>query len=69
LKKTVKSYKISVPLSKQVTRITKTRQHEIEGEIIMGHEFEALSGQIIEAAIDVHMRLGPGYLESIYVFS
>jgi GxxExxY protein len=32
----------------------------------MGHDFEALSGQIIEAAIDVHKQLGPGFLEAIY---
>jgi GxxExxY protein len=32
----------------------------------MGHEFEALSGRIIEAAIDVNKQLGPGFLESIY---
>lgn len=32
----------------------------------MGHEFEALSGQILEAAIDVHKQLGAGFMESIY---
>ena len=32
----------------------------------MGHEFEGLSGRILEAAIDVHRQLGPGFLESIY---
>lgn len=32
----------------------------------MGHEFEALSGRILEAAVDVHKQLGPGFLESIY---
>ncbi|MGD0898728.1 MAG: GxxExxY protein [Thermoguttaceae bacterium] len=32
----------------------------------MGHEFEELSGRIIEAAIAVHRELGPGFLESIY---
>jgi GxxExxY protein len=32
----------------------------------MGHEFEALSGQIIEAALHVHKALGAGFLESVY---
>jgi GxxExxY protein len=32
----------------------------------VGHDFELLSGRIIEAAIDVHKALGPGFLETIY---
>jgi len=32
----------------------------------MGHQFEELSGRIIEAAIEVHKALGPGFLESVY---
>jgi GxxExxY protein len=32
----------------------------------MGHEFEALSGQILEAAVAVHKTLGPRFLESVY---
>jgi len=32
----------------------------------MGHEFEALSGQVLEVAIAVHKALGAGFLESVY---
>jgi len=32
----------------------------------MGHEFEALSGRILEAAVVVHTAPGPGFLESVY---
>ncbi len=32
----------------------------------MGHEFEALSGQVLEVAVAVHKALGPGFLESVY---
>jgi len=30
------------------------------------HDFEELSGRIIKSAIEVHKKLGPGFLESIY---
>lgn len=32
----------------------------------MALEYEALTGKIIAAAIEVHQRLGPGFIESIY---
>ncbi len=32
----------------------------------MGHEFEALSGRILEAAVAVHKALGPGFLASVF---
>jgi len=32
----------------------------------VGHDFEALSGRILEAAVEVHKALGPGFLEGVY---
>jgi GxxExxY protein len=33
---------------------------------VMGNDFEALSGKILEAAVAVHKALGPGFLEPVY---
>lgn len=35
-------------------------------ELIKHLEYDGLTGEIIAAAIEVHKRLGPGFLESIY---
>jgi GxxExxY protein len=32
----------------------------------MAHQFEELSSRILAAAVEVHKKLGPGFLESIY---
>lgn len=32
----------------------------------MGHEFEALSGKVLDAPVAVHKTLGPGFLECVY---
>jgi GxxExxY protein len=32
----------------------------------MGHDFEALSGIVLAAAVDVHREFGPGFLEATY---
>jgi GxxExxY protein len=34
--------------------------------LVMGHEFEAASKRILEAAVAVHRALGPGFLEGVY---
>ncbi len=46
------------------TKDENTKKKKKEGNV--GHEFEALSGKILEAAVAVHKALGPGFLESIY---
>ena len=43
-------------------RTTKARNDENTKGTDMGHEFEALSGKILEAAVAVHKELGPGFL-------
>lgn len=32
----------------------------------LGRVFDKLSGEVVAAAIEVHRRLGPGFLESVY---
>ena len=49
-------------LSKAKHESTKTRKEQS----VVGHRFEQLSHEVIEAAIDGHRELGPGFLESIY---
>jgi len=45
----------------------KSKKREIKiQEKPMALEFEALTEKIIGAAIEVHRRLGPGFIESIY---
>ncbi|MCB0284532.1 MAG: GxxExxY protein [Calditrichaeota bacterium] len=38
----------------------------MDAEKLSGSELNTLSGRIIELAIRVHQKLGPGFLESVY---
>jgi GxxExxY protein len=49
-----------------LTRVTKIRKAGKQEGKAMALEHEALTERIIGAAIEVHRRLGPGFLESIY---
>jgi GxxExxY protein len=62
----VKCWEESGATPKLVTKARKSESTKKEGGRKMSHEFEALSGQIIEAAIHVHKTLGPGFVEPIY---
>jgi len=42
------------------------KRENAKAEKAMGHEFDDLSGRVINATIAVHRELGPGFLESIY---
>ena len=44
----------------------KPKGRKPEREMEMGFVFDELSGRVIAAGIEVHRRLGPGFLESVY---
>jgi GxxExxY protein len=43
-----------------------TKDENTKRRTEVGHQFDELSGRIIEAALAVHKALGPGFLESVY---
>lgn len=53
-------------INAETQRARRRRRGNGGGDTVMGHDMRSTTGAIIEAAIRIHRRLGPGLVEKVY---